>query len=87
MKMGVAQDRPVSLVFFVLHHVCRRLVSAMDGEAVSVGRFGELTADLAELMAAVLGRVERGERVGEGELDVVVGTLFRNLALFRSGDA
>jgi len=37
---GLAQDRPQTLTFFVLQHVCQRLASALEGEAVSVERNG-----------------------------------------------
>ena len=45
---SLAQDRAETLVFFVLQNVCLRLVSALEGEAVSVERFQELTGGIAD---------------------------------------
>jgi len=33
---SLAQDPAETLVFFVLHNVCQRLASALEGEAASV---------------------------------------------------
>ena len=43
-----AQDSAEVLPCFVLHHTCRRLSAAMEGEAVSLSRFHEVTAGIAE---------------------------------------
>ena len=80
---ALAQDRAAVLPFFVLHHVCRRLSAAMDGEAVTVSRFNELTAGIAEQIAAILETLEAGKPV-DAALEMLVSTLFQNLALFRS---
>ena len=80
---SLAQDSAEVLPFFVLYHVCRRLSAAMDGEAVSISRFHELTAGIAEQIAAILETLEAGRPVN-AMLEKLVGTLFQNLALFRS---
>lgn len=51
---SLAQDRAETLIFFVLENVCRNLASALEGEAVSVDRFNELTAGIADQIGAVL---------------------------------
>jgi hypothetical protein len=79
---ALAQDRSQTLVFFVLQNVCQRLASALEGEAVSVERFHELTAGIADQIADVLRDLQQGN--GDvAKLEPLVTTLFRNLALFR----
>jgi hypothetical protein len=80
---ALAQDSAEVLPFFVLHNVCRRLSAAMDGEAVSLPRFHELTAGIAEEIRAILETLEQGKPV-DADLEKLVATLFQNLALFRS---
>ena len=75
---ALAQDRAETLVFFVLQNVCQRLASALEGEAVSVERFEELTAGIAD----ILRDLEQGN-AGIAKLEPLVTTLFRNLGLFR----
>ena len=79
---SLAQDRSEPLIFFVLQNVCRRLASALEGEAVSVDRFEELTAGIAEQIADILRDLQQGN-VAIGKLEPLVITLFRNLGLFR----
>jgi hypothetical protein len=79
---ALAQDRPQTLVFFVLQNVCQRLASALEGEAVSIERFEELTAGIADQIADVLRDVEQGHNAVD-KLEPLVTTLFRNLGLFR----
>jgi hypothetical protein len=79
---ALAQDRPQTLVFFVLQNVCQRLASALEGEAVSLQRFEELTAGIAEQIADVLRDVKQGHNAVD-KLEPLVTTLFRNLGLFR----
>ena len=79
---SLAQDRAETLVFFVLHNVCQRLASALEGEAVSVERFQELTAGIADQIADILRDVQRGNK-DISKLEALVTTLFQNLALFR----
>ena len=45
---ALAQDSAEVLPFSVLHHVCRRLSAAMDGDGVSLSRFNEVTAGIGE---------------------------------------
>ena len=80
---SLAQDSAEVLPFFVLHHVCRRLSAAMDGEAVSISRFHELTTGIAEQIAALLETLDQGNPVNAAP-EKLVGTLFQNLARFRS---
>lgn len=80
---SLVQDTAEVLPFFVLHHVCRRLSAAMDGEAVTITRFHELTGGIAEQIALILETLEQGKPV-EADLEKLVATLFQNLALFRS---
>ena len=80
---ALTQDSAEVLPFFTMHHVCRRLSAAVEGEAVSVARFGELTVGIAEQIASILETLEQGKPVNE-ELETLVSTLFQNLALFRS---
>src|SRR5213083_1761004 len=51
---SLAQDRAEPLVFFVLQNVCQRLASALEGEAVSVERFEELTSCVADQIREIL---------------------------------
>src|SRR6266481_6952703 len=79
---SLAQDRAETLVFFVLQNVCQRLASALEGEAVSVDRFEELTAGIADQIADILRDLQQGNAV-IGKLEPLVITLFQNLGLFR----
>ena len=79
---SLAQDRAEPLVFFVLQNVCQRLASALEGEAVSVERFEELTAGIADQIADILRDLQRGN-AGVAKLEPLVTMLFRNLGLFR----
>jgi hypothetical protein len=79
---SLAQDRAETLVFFVLHNVCQRLAAALDGEAVSVERFQELTAGIADQIGDILRGVQQG-KADVAKLEALVVTLFRNLGLFR----
>ncbi len=80
---SLAQDRTESSAFFVLQNVCQRLASALEGEAVSVERFEELTAGIAEQIADILRDVQQGKR-NVTKPDRLVATLFRNLGLYRA---
>jgi hypothetical protein len=79
----LAQDRPETLAFFVLANVCQRLESALAGEAVSIERFHELTSGIADQIGDILRDLEKGNRDAT-RLERLVGTLFRNLGLYRS---
>ena len=79
---SLAQDRAEPLVFFVLQNVCQRLASALEGEAVSVERFQELTAGIADQIANILRDVQQGN-ADVAKLEALVVMLFRNLGLFR----
>jgi hypothetical protein len=79
---SLAQDRAETLVFFVLQNVCQRLAAALEGEAVSIERFQELTAGIADQIADILRDVQQGN-AGVAKLDALVVMLFRNLGLFR----
>ena len=79
---SLAQDRAETLVFFVLQNVCQRLASALEGEAVSVERFQELTAGIADQIANILRDVQQGN-ADVAKLEALVVMLFRNLGLFR----
>ena len=79
---SLAQDRAETLVFFVLQKVCQRLASALEGEAVCVERFQELTAGIADQIADILRDVQQGN-AGVAKLEPLVVTLFKNLGLFR----
>jgi hypothetical protein len=79
---SLAQDRAESLVFFVLENVCERLASALEGEAVSVEVFDQLTSGIAEQIADILRDVQQGDR-DVAKLDHLVATLFRNQGLYR----
>ena len=80
---ALTQDSAEVLPFFVLHHVCRRLSAVMESEAVTISRFHELTDGIAEQIALILQTLEQGKAV-DAALERLVGTLFQNLALFRS---
>jgi hypothetical protein len=79
---SLAQDRAETLVFFVLQNVCQRLASALEGEAVSVDRFEELTAGITDQTVDILRDLQQGN-AAIGKLEPLVVTLFRNLGLFR----
>ena len=79
---ALAQDRAETLIFFVLQNVCQRLASALEGEAVSVERFSELTAGIAEQISFVLQHLHE-EAASVDKLECLVATLFRNLGLYR----
>ena len=66
----------------MLQNVCQRLASALDGEAVSVDRFEELTVGIADEIADILRDLRQG-KAAIGKLEPLVITLFRNLSLFR----
>src|SRR5947199_8549828 len=57
---SLAQDRAETLVFFVLQKVCERFASALEGEGVSVDRFDELTAGIADQIADILRDLQSG---------------------------
>jgi len=79
---SLAQDRAETLVFFVLHNVCLRLSSALEGEAVPFDRFRELTAGIADQIAGILHDLQQGNR-DIAKLELLVTSLFRNLGLYR----
>jgi len=79
---SLAQDRAETLVFFVLQNVCQRLASALEGEAVSVDRFEELTSGIADQIADILRDLQQGN-AAIAKLEPLVITLFQNLGLFR----
>ncbi|MEO5717318.1 MAG: hypothetical protein ABIR29_01965 [Chthoniobacterales bacterium] len=79
---ALAQDRSETLVFFVLTNICQRLASALEGEAVTVDRFGEFTADISQQFRDVLGDIQTHQSVNSN-LERLVATLFRNLGLYR----
>src|SRR5437899_12280619 len=79
---SLGQDRAEPLVFFVLQNVCQRLASALEGEAVSVERFEELTAGIADQISDILRDLQRGN-AGLAKLEPLVSTLLRTLGLFR----
>jgi hypothetical protein len=78
---SLAQDRAETLVFFVLQNVCQRLASALEGEAVHVERFDELTAGIADQISNILRDLQQGNR-DIAKLELLVTSLFRNLGLF-----
>jgi hypothetical protein len=78
---ALAQDRRQTLAFFVLQHVCQRLASALEGEAVSIERFHDLTAGIADQIADILRDLQQGN-AGVAKLEALVTTLFRNLGLY-----
>ncbi len=79
---ALAQDRAETLVFFVPQNVCQRLTSALEGEAVSVERFEELTTGIADQIADILRDLQKGT-TALPKLEPLVTTLFRNSGLFR----
>jgi hypothetical protein len=79
---SLAQDRAETLVFFVLQNVCQRLASAVEGEPVSIDRFDELTAGIAEQIIDIIRDLQQGNR-DVSKLNRLVATLFRNLGLYR----
>jgi len=56
----LAQDRSQTLVFFVLQHACQRLAAALEGEAVSIERFQDLIAGVADQIADILRGLHQG---------------------------
>jgi hypothetical protein len=80
---ALAQDSAEVLPFFVMHHGCRRLSDAMDGEAVTISRFHELTAGITEQITSILETLEQG-KYGDAGLEKLVATMFQNVALFRA---
>jgi hypothetical protein len=79
---SLAQDRAEPLVFFVLQKVCERLVSTLEGEAISVERFKELTAGIADQISDILRDLQQGN-AAIGKLEPLLTTLYQNLGLFR----
>ena len=80
---SLAQDRRDTLVFFVLQHVCQRLVSALEGEAVSIDRHRELTAGIGHQIEDILRDVQQGV-LNTDKLERLVVSLYRNLGLYRA---
>jgi hypothetical protein len=78
----LAQDRPQTLVFFVLQNVCQRLAAALEGEAVPIERFQDLTNEVADQIADSLRDLQQGND-GIAKLELLVSLLFRNLGLYR----
>ncbi len=78
---ALAQDRGDTLVFFVLQHVSHRLASELEGEAVDVSRFEDLTAGIVAGFRAILLGLQRGRPV-TAELERLVVTLYQNLGLY-----
>ena len=66
----------------MLQNACQRLASALEGEAVSVDCFEELTAGIADQIADILRDYQQGN-AAIGKLEPLVIALFRNLGLFR----
>jgi hypothetical protein len=79
---SLAQDRSQTLVFFVLQHVCQRLAAALEGEAVSIERFQDLIAGVADQIADILRDLHQGN-VSVEKLERLVILLYRNLGLYR----
>jgi hypothetical protein len=80
---ALAQDRADALSFFVLHNVCQRLACAMEGESVSIDRFVELTAGIADKIETILRELEKGSS-DLSNWDGLIHLLFRNLALYQA---
>jgi hypothetical protein len=66
---SLAQDRPETLVFFVLRSVCLRLATALEGEGVSVERHRELTAEIADQIRDILRDVQEQENINPDNLE------------------
>jgi len=77
-------DVPHVAVFFVLQNVCNRLACALDGEAVSADRFYELTDGIADQISSILKSIEEDTEISLSELELIISTLIKNLALFHS---
>lgn len=78
---ALAQDRAETLTFFTLQNVCQRLASTLDGEAVPLERFDELTAGIGEQISDILEHLHDG--VDADRLERLVATLVLNLGLYR----
>ena len=74
---ALTQDSAEVLPFFVLHHICKRLSAAMEGEAVSISRFRELTGGIAEQIASILKTLEQGKPPRRQEGSVLDNGYFR----------
>jgi hypothetical protein len=82
---SLAQDTPNPLDFFVLKHVFADLCGALEGEAVAVDRFQELTEGVRAEASSILAKIEIGRDIDRSSLESLVRNHLTQLALFRAG--
>ncbi len=81
---ALAQDTSYVLAFFVLKQVFAETSGALEGEAVALGRYQDLTSEIAASASAVLGKALNNKRIEAADLEPIVGKHIRNLNIFRS---
>jgi hypothetical protein len=82
---GLAQDTSYVLVFFVLKNVFADLSAALEGEAVTVEQFKELTHEISRFAGLIIDKTSNAEEVEAAQVELLVSTHLRNLNVFRSG--
>jgi hypothetical protein len=81
---NLAQDSSYVLPFFTLKHLVTEMSSVMDGEAVNVDQFREITANLEKAFNSVLDKIEKQERVSFEDLELIVRVQIQNVSVYRS---
>lgn len=80
----LAQDTSHVLPFFVLKKVFAEMSVALEGEAVAIDQFRDLTAGVAEPSILILDKIAKNERIEATDLESVVRAHIRNVNVFRS---
>lgn len=81
---ALSQDTSHVLSFFVLKKLFAEISAALEGEAVTLERFKDLTFGVAEAAILILDKIENGTQVEVGDLESLVSSHIRNLNVFRS---
>ena len=69
---SLVQDSPHALLFFTLKNIFRELADALEGGAVEVHRFEELTRSFSEKALLLLQNVASGRSATPDELEELV---------------
>jgi|SRR6266576_3985002 hypothetical protein len=80
----LSQDTAFSLLFFGLKHIFLELDSALEGEAVDVQRFSELTGETRSRIIGILQLVRAGDSVPYQDLEDLIALHIVRLSLFRN---
>jgi hypothetical protein len=81
---SLAQDTSYVLTFFVLKHLFAEISAVLEGEAVNLERFKELTSEIGEAINVILDKAINNEKVSFEDLESFVRVQIHNLNVFRS---